>query len=1130
MNNFSFLPFDAKTVPLEGSNLIEASAGTGKTYSIAIMVLRLVVEQGMPVSGILMVTFTKAAVAELQERIRLFIRQADRAAAGEDIGDRTIAGIVDRAQLSEGGELVGERLRNAVLFLDETPVMTIHSFCQQTLNEFAFETAQLFGADMLPDASALIQEGLDEFWRRHITTLPLPLLSTIWTGSLRSEWLEALKEHLGGKQYFGYDPDGDYQMVPAALDELVKQLADDAGRMAAQEQVLIDYIRTNAAALEAQAATNNYAKKSFLPLAKKPKAFLDLLREKKDTGYVKKLFAEVLDLLAVVTEIEERMQQAQAEWRLRLGFLAIQEVGRHLRQRKERSNLLGYDDMIVNLHRALVERDNPRLVEALRRKYGAVFVDEFQDTDREQYEIFHTAFQGGSLLFYIGDPKQSIYAWRKADIFTYFMARASVDRQYSMNRNFRSNEALIRAMNEFFLPTPDFDTFFFGAGGDTIRYIPVESPEPNFKGIFINDDLPEPPLVVFQAANLDECAALAARQIATLLSGKYKIRKGGEERDLRRSDIGVLIRRGMEGRKVKAALAAMNIAAVSIDDSKVLQTEEAVIILHLLQAISTPDRSNINRALLSQVTGLQTGDIASIDDEAVLRYFGGYRTLWQNDGLYTAVMRFFSDFNVRIRLSDGSVPGAERVLSNLLQVTELVHELQSRKALSNAETIAWLQRAIAGMPVDGDAYEQRVESDEDAVRIVTIHRSKGLEYQIVLAPFLDFAPRKNQRFFSYRDPGSGRYFGIEGERMTDEQRALHREQDEQENRRLLYVAITRAVQACYIFRNLKIKASTLQTFLDALPQASPQLIHFSQTAPQAPGSVAVSAVGRGELQPTIHAPFTLRQPHWRRLSYTGLAGTGAIHRYGRATATDAEYDQFIFSGLNRGKATGELVHYLLERVAFGETDRWPNVIENTLRRYAPSKRESYEPMLRQMLSHIMGAQIRIGDRQLNLSAVSWKTRIAEFEFDFPVPSFRLEQLLEFSTDAGMFRLRGGVPEAEGMMNGKIDLFFAHEDRFYILDWKTNYLGDSVAAYEPDALKAAMDAESYHLQYLIYTVAVVKYLRSRVPGFSYDRHFGGVIYLFLRGVRSGASSGVFTARPEADFIAKLEGLLSPVDAE
>ncbi len=692
MSQPQFLPFSAVRVPLEGSNLIEASAGTGKTYSIAILVLRLVVEQGMPVSGILMVTFTKAAVAELQERVRLFIRQADRCAGGEDIADKTIAVIVHEAIAAQDNFTVRERLRNAVLFLDETPVMTIHSFCQQTLNEFAFETAQLFGAEMLPDATTLIQAGLDDFWRRHVTTLPLELLGSIWTESLRSDWLQALKEHIGGKQYYGYDPDGQYGADAGALKELVAELKLEAAAVKTRKQELLDYIRSNGPELARLSDTNTYARKAFLPLANDPRRFAALLEERQDKGYVQKLFADALHILETVVEAEGKLNARQSEWRLRLGFLAIQEVSRHLQLRKQRSNLLGYDDMIVNLHRALVLRDNPRLVEALQRKYPAVFVDEFQDTDREQYEIFHKAFQGGSILFYIGDPKQSIYAWRKADIFTYFMARAAVDRQYGMNQNYRSNEAMIAAMNRFFLPAAGFDTFSFGSQGDAITYIPVDSPDPNTKGVFLRDSAAEPPLMIYECDNLDACAQHAANQVQSLLGGKYSIRKGGAARPVRPSDIGILIRRGFEGVQVRKALAALGILAVSIDDSRVLQSEEAGVVLHLLQAIAAPDRSAINRALLTPVTGLRTDAILSIDDEAVLRYFSKYRDRWLNDGLYTAVMSFFADFGVRRRLGDGSVPGAERILSNLLQVTELVHELQSRKALSNTETIAWLQR------------------------------------------------------------------------------------------------------------------------------------------------------------------------------------------------------------------------------------------------------------------------------------------------------------------------------------------------------------------------------------------------------------------------------------------------------
>ena len=206
MSDIDFKAFDPLTAPLQGSNLIEASAGTGKTYSIAILTLRLILEEKISIREILMVTFTKAAVAELEERIRKFIRSAYKCAQGETIGDKTISELVQSSIRKIGEEETVQILKEATLFLDETSVLTIHSFCQQTLTEFAFETNQLFGADLVQDTSSILEEEVQKFWRKHITTIQPGLLSILIDFNLnQSSITKIVQQHLAGKRFFKYD-------------------------------------------------------------------------------------------------------------------------------------------------------------------------------------------------------------------------------------------------------------------------------------------------------------------------------------------------------------------------------------------------------------------------------------------------------------------------------------------------------------------------------------------------------------------------------------------------------------------------------------------------------------------------------------------------------------------------------------------------------------------------------------------------------------------------------------------------------------------------------------------------------------------------------------------------------------
>jgi exodeoxyribonuclease V beta subunit len=1125
----NYIDFNATTVPLQESNLIEASAGTGKTYSIAILVLRLVLEEKLPIKEILMVTFTKAAVAELEERIRLFIRSGYKYAIGKAIEDKNIKTLVDRAVEKSSAEAVEQQLKDAVLFLDETSVLTIHSFCQQALNEFAFETNQLFGAEMLPDFAPVIEEELNKFWRKQVTTLSAGLLEYIWNEELRGNIQKILENHLSGKRYPGFNAKNDYTITKAKQEEWRKSLFVLNEEKKAQEESLHNYISENNSLLQNLCEGNSHAKKSLLPCLESPKDFVTAIREKRDKGYVTKLFPDILIRIDAFDTVDTAMKEMVQTIHWQLYFLAIQEAGKGIALFKERNNLLSYDDLINNLHQALVKKDNPKLVEALRNKYKAVFIDEFQDTDRQQFEIFDKAFGDKTILFYIGDPKQSIYAWRKADIFTYFKARNAVKHLYSMNHNYRSSEQMIDAMNKFFLPADDFDTFFFENSDDAIHYMAVESPVPNTKGLLLQNGDAEPAFSVFSFPNKRILSEAVAAQVGLLLQDQaYLIDKKGTRRGIKPSDIGILVRTSVQGNDVKVQLARLGIPAVTIDDSKVLQSAEARYLLYLMEAIAAPDRSSINRALLSPFTGFGTAEILTLDDGAVLELFTKYKSRWQQDGIYTALMDFVTDFKVRQVLLPSHTENGERIITNLFQLIELIHQSESRKNLSIAELISWLKRGVDGMSTEGDEYTQRMESDDDAVRIVTIHKSKGLEYNIVLAPFLDFVENTNHDFISFRDPANGDYVGAERSRLSEEELKWQAQQAEQENRRLLYVAITRAVYKCYIFKNLFYKTSTLATFLNALKESDPSLIKFEEEAPPAPMVSYRKAIAPKVLAAAQPVRFVLQEENWRKMSYSMLAAKLDHRVPPRSPQQPQAYDNFIFHTLRRGAKTGNFLHFIFENISFSDDSRWDKWLEEAVRRFAPGQQEIYLPMLREMLQQVLHTNIGGEGKAFTLSDIAWNKRMTEFEFDFPVPLFPPEKLNFLSDGEASVLIRNlyTLPghELEGIMNGKIDLFFEYAGRYYILDWKSNYLGNELADYSPAALAKTMNDNNYHLQYLIYTLAVKKYLESRLPHFDYATQFGGIIYVFVRGVRTSSEHGIFTHKPSLEKILTLEKII------
>jgi len=1128
-NDKVILPFDAATVTLADSNLIEASAGTGKTYSIAILTLRLVLEKKIPIQQILMVTFTKAAVAELETRIRQFLRNALKVSQGAVINDATITAIV---HVSMNDEAVGQReterlLKEAVLFLDETAILTIHSFCQRVLTEFAFETRQIFGCEILTDLKAILTDRVNAFWRKYITTLHIGLLKELMNAGLsRNRFTDVMINAMSGKTWIPLTTLPDDFLSASHQSTVNESLHEMDNRIAAIKSGIIQYISSNIDSISLATERNPHAKKNMGHLLNDPPALLEAVIANKEKGYIDKVYHEILLDHKRVAAIEEEKLRAIKTVISQLYKLAIQIISAETDLYKQQNNQLGFDDMITKLHNAVVVNNNAFLIDSLLKKYRAAFIDEFQDTDKMQYEIFNRLFGDQSILFYIGDPKQSIYAWRKADIFTYFKAGEEVKHRYGMNVNYRSAKRFIEAMNVFFLPTPDFDTFYFLNEIHQINYTRVEPPADTSKGGLYKNNRADIPITIFENPNNESISETVTAQIIELLgTGDYSIEEKGKHRKLRPSDIGILVRKNKQAADIKQLLSKYGIPAVTIDDSKLLDSAEARNILYLLAAVTDIKASGINRALLSPLTGFNAADILAMDDELALTRFKQYQHLWEQEGVYVMLTRFVADYKVKQVLLNETAENGERIITNVLQLMELLHKIQTQKQFSALELTNWLKRGIEGMEVEGDEFEQRVESDEEAVKIVTIHKSKGLEYNIVFAPFLDLQASTNFDFLTFRDADSGDYLFSDAALLEDHQRQLTEKQLEQENRRLIYVALTRAVYKCYINKNTftRFNQSAITPFIHAIKENKIALIAF-EPSPDLPVGFKYTTTTE-QLKPAYleATDFQLTEINWRKLSYTYLdAGHNPTLKSNGSRVLNG-YDEFIFKQLKRGANTGNLIHHIFERIDFTDASFWSKAIADALKRFMPNSPAEYANWLLELLYHVTAARITIANSTVSLNEISRDKRLSELEFDFNVAPFSPDAINRLSTPEAPFQVRY-AKELEGIMNGKIDLFFEHDGKYYILDWKSNFLGDQLADYSKQNILLAMAASNYHLQHLIYTLAVKKYLQLRVPGFKYATHFGGVIYLFVRGVRKEGDKGVFTYRPDEGLINALDALL------
>jgi exodeoxyribonuclease V beta subunit len=1113
--------FDKENIKLEGCNLIEASAGTGKTYSIAILVLRLLLEKGVLIQEILLVTFTEAAASELKERTALFIRKALKEAAVSTQGlaeDKTIWRIIHRELGLKSVSEVKSILHKALLDIDLASIQTIHSFCQGTLTEFAFETNQIYGGELIKNTEEIIIRFLNEYWRTKIAVIPAELQNLFpddFRGMLQKGAALVLSNHTFTGNCFETD---NYEEIESEQAIIKKK----------EDQILIDYFDLRINNMKSEIVEYKKTKKGYRENSALEKLddFLQLGQYLIGTPKFNfdELFEEEIKFCKDQNKSKRDLKQ---EYINRIISEASIEVAKQVKVYLNANNLLTFDALIADLHAA---KDEEKLKKVLRAKYAAIFIDEFQDTDKLQYEIFETVFQENpeSVLFYIGDPKQSIYAFRKADLNTYFRAKEKVgmSHTWTMNVNFRSTDSYVEAMNDFFKESDDFSTFHYKT--KEIEYYEVEASPNNTGKIGICNAEKEvftPLEIRTDYPNKDKIQTDLTNLVVKLLDRAHTI----ENRLIVPSDIGVLVRSNADGRTIKSLLEKKGVPAIVVDDSSVFKCNEANDINFVLNGILLPNKSNIDKALLTHLIGYKSDQLIAIDHDKILLLFRKYHQIWSKSGVYSMLHQFLIDFGIETKWTNDTEIG-HRVLSNIFQLTELLQKISISRNFTPSKLKAYLQNAIQTSEKQDDAFTQRIERDEDAVKIATIHKSKGLQYNIVLLPNLDFTAKERGNFSNFKDENK-EYLYAGNPIINQSHSDLFLKQEEQENRRLIYVAITRACFNCFVFTNIYhlYKSSSIKNFtkkLEAQNDVTNNLVSLNGSEDLI-SEETYAGVESSSQTVSLVLPNTKPNDHnWNKMSYSFLAAPHKIHPTKNNTNYEEGYDRFIFKELEKGIHVGNMLHNVFEYLDFTDRTDWDKVIEISLQQFTASKKELYAPWMKPMVQHVLNTNIQIGTDSIRLYTISNIQKVNELEFDFPIDATFDIKLLQgvFSPNDPRF-IYTGFGEVKGMLTGFVDLFFEHQGKYYILDWKSNFLGDQLEHYHPDLLNDAMNDSNYHLQYCIYTIAMKRYLESKILSFDYETQFGGVIYLFLRGIRQGSNTGVFTAKLAIEEIQKIERIFN-----
>ena len=1195
--------FDPATTPLgTGITRLEASAGTGKTYALAGLFLRLLVEEKIPADKILVVTFTEAATAELRDRIRKRLIEALRVFQGETSLDPFLMAVRGKPETDVDSAL--QLLRDALEMFDLVSIHTIHGFCQRTLQDSAFESGILFDVELVANQEGLVREVATDYFRRQIHQMDPLLASVAIEKGVTPEVLSRMLQRMltfPELQLETGEVGGDVEQAERAVaDGFAACVAAWRNLDSRREEISEffqarpvwtrgDHAKPNRVLAEMQALSACLEPDTMCTLMWDAIAFFAMSAVEEDVRKGKAMPEAPPGLLELFRSCEA-LSGSTVDYALAHRLAFLRGAQSEISQRKQQAKQQSFDDLITGLASALDGQSGEALARSVREKYRVAMIDEFQDTDPLQSKIFTRIFGDGTgrRLVLIGDPKQAIYGFRGADVHAYLKAAESGE-PYSLDTNWRSETALVRAINTVFENAGKKNAFVESG----ITFDPVKSGGTADREALTIDGVREAPLQVWSWAPEkgvpagwagEQLPGSVAAEISRLLRSDSRL---GATRVLRPRDVAVLVESHRQATRMQEALHALGIPGVEQAMESVLESQEAREVQWLLEAILKPGSEHrVKAALTTDLLGWSGNRLHDlvVQEESwqqQLQCFAGYLDTWRTAGFYPmfiAVLREEGVIENLLRFSDG-----ERRITNLLHLSELLATAGATRHLSPEAVVQWLESERLSGRKAPESFQLRLESDEDAVQIVTIHRSKGLEYPVVFCPFVlkdaTLKPLKdeNGRFalkevVLFHHPETGALTWDLGHIPEESHRELASREQLAENVRLLYVALTRACHRCYLVNAAYQTTSkkTRTTALDWLLRSSVntgsdttdlleplaykpdewkpmQEALFSVRDSEGIVPIAVSEldvtpgtpwqpIGEGDPALTPRVCSRAIPPGWNLSSFSQLSTSSSGAHASEEELPDRDRDagtpgtaeaevaaEGIFA-LPKGARTGDCLHQLLEEFDFTRPMDGPggDRVGRVLSIYGIPE---HAPAVVGMLDRLRHVPLDTGRPEFRLENVPTDRQRTEMEFHFPVCSVDGPRLVRLIRRARAADEDADGPGAVGFLKGFIDLVFEFEERFYILDWKSNWLGNRVEDYGPEAMARAVQEHQYDLQYHLYALALHKYLRVRLPGYRWATHFGGIRYLFVRGIDPDRPElGVFHGEVTAETLARLSEVL------
>jgi len=1188
MSKMSKKPFDIETAPLDsGTVVLEASAGTGKTYAVVGMLMRMLLERRIEsLDQALVVTFTTAATAELKNRLRRALLDTLGAVRNghADSFYRQLAKLPDAESL----------IRTALDNFDEVPIATIHGFCKRLLDEAAFESREPFALDFAVDPLPMLHSAAADVLRGCYTTGASVQGAVLHRSELDPEQLVRLYSLWQRYPEVTFEPED-----PAASDHLERleaAMANAIAQLDADACERIEGFKWKVGKGLAKVAERLSIARLAERMASDPRLALPelcILAQSSMVGRLYKRPPPRLDhpFFAACDEVLEAADQAGAHLRAEL----LHRMHDQLEADKRKVHVISYQDLLTRTHAAL--RDPERrtaMLGAIRSRYRVALIDEFQDTDKLQYEIFADCFAERP-LFLIGDPKQSIYGFRGADLEAYLAACKDAAEKFTLGTNWRSADGLVRAVQKtcekpgaFVLDGIDLPEVEAKAT-PTALGITGDDGAPLQWRYLTSDHVESKDGLIRKADAEDRIARDVAAEISRLLSCDLHL----DTAPLRPRDIAVLTRTNWQAVAVQGQLRDAGIVSAIGKAGDVLDTEEIEELERLLRAILQPRNLMLCRAAMAtRIFGFDAERLVALEsdegtfDRELLR-FEGWRQTWVRRGFVVMKEQILTDLGLEPRYL--ATRGGERQLTNLQQLCEILHRAEHENRLSPEGLLEFLQHErLHREEIDYQLRELRLESDDDAVKILTVHGSKGLEYEIVFCPFLwdgrtpprqAIVPREETRELVFELTSQHEQFlAADRERLA-------------EDARLVYVALSRAKRRCYVhvgpvgYQGAGAHRSALCWMLDPLAADQPlnragktgyqwyedwvqrhkdpatirplveRLVAASDglmslcDIDRTPQAELLSVTTQATLGPTRRA---VRKPRSRGLhSFSSLTAGATPEPAARDVADPtvsraASAERTGIFAFARGPAAGNCLHAILEHVS------WDRLGDSATGDSATGDNSTGDSATKDLVAGKLrdcglieptahGAEIDpvavvtanlhdlagalAGPDGPPLGTLCRPPSSPEMAFVLPTDDCATETLAAMfaaSTSAPARRYSdrlAALPRStlRGFLVGFIDLIAEHEGRYWVLDWKSNHLGDDVACYGSEALADVMHDHDYVLQYHLYVLALHRHLRARLADYDYDRDCGGVCYVFLRGAQPGSQNGMFFDKPPLELV-------------